>query len=230
MSPAASDIHPLRAHLLAVCEALQNPQMLNRVQSPSVAAVAPVAATHDIAALENLFSLPLPKTVIAVLTRVSAEICFAWALSDNSTLEAPEPFLSHVPGFPPVPRFEFGNLVFGLKTVAQLAADVTPEYWPIFTHRAGDYIAIDLSNPDERLILISHDDAFPPFVFDLNLPQFLTHLTWLGPLCGDQSVMNFFSDTSGQFDAQSERGVLWRNWFWKDISFPKPDDSLLTRL
>lgn len=112
---------------------------------------------------------------------------------------------------------------------------------PVLTAKNGDWLAIDLRDSDERLLHVSHEGEDAGIELDLTLPQFLTHLTWLGPVWPDFSEIFSFSNEvteliegdhrikEASFDAEGEHGTAWREWFWQDVPPPRPHATLLRR-
>lgn len=112
---------------------------------------------------------------------------------------------------------------------------------PVMTAKNGDWLAIDLRDDRERILHVSHEGEEAGFELDLTLPQFLTHLSWLGPVWPDFSEILDFSTkveevvpgdyriSEVRFDAQGDHGTAWREWFWQDVPPPKPHTSLLGR-
>ncbi len=112
---------------------------------------------------------------------------------------------------------------------------------PILTAPNGDWLAIDLRDDRERLLHVSHEGEEAGIELDLTLSQFLTHLTWLGPVWPDFSeIFEFSTEVTevvpgdpriqfARFDAEGAHGTIWRDWFWQEFGPPRPDPLLLAR-
>ncbi len=112
---------------------------------------------------------------------------------------------------------------------------------PIWTAPNGDWLAIDMRDGDEHLLHVSHEGEEAGIELGLTLPQFMAHLSWLGPLWPDfPHIFDFSTRTSevvpgdprimrARFDATGTRGREWRDWFWAGIGLPDPSPGLLGR-
>lgn len=110
---------------------------------------------------------------------------------------------------------------------------------PVWTAPNGDWLAIDLRDEDERLLHVSHEGEEAGIELGLTLPQFLAHLSWLGPVWPDYPMIFMFSDETddvvpddprlqrADFDARSEAGGKWRQWFWDMTGLADPPPELL---
>lgn len=112
---------------------------------------------------------------------------------------------------------------------------------PVMVAGNGDWLAIDQRDNDECMLHVSHEGEEAGMEIDLTLINFLAHQSWLGPVTPDFMEVFTFSNSITDvipddyrvrevtFDATSEKGKLWRDWFWGEAGITPPDASLLTR-
>ena len=112
---------------------------------------------------------------------------------------------------------------------------------PVMRAGNGDWLAIDQRDTTECLLHVSHEGEVAGMELDLTLPNFIAHQSWLGPITPDFTELGLFSSaqrdvvdgdyrvTEITFDATSDTGRIWRDWFWGDAGLPAPDPSLLAR-
>lgn len=110
---------------------------------------------------------------------------------------------------------------------------------PVWTAPNGDWLAIDLRDDSQQLLHVSHEGEEAGFELGLTLPQFIAHLSWLGPLWPDYSELFAFSDPvvdivpgdprlrRAHFDARGKAGLIWRQWFWDQAGLPDPAPEIL---
>ncbi len=110
---------------------------------------------------------------------------------------------------------------------------------PIWTAPNGDWLAIDLRDGDEHLLHVSHEGEEAGIELGMTLPEFIAHLSWLGPVWPDWPVIHAFSTrtrdvvagdprvTRARFDAAGATGRAWRTWFWAGTDLPDPPAGLL---
>ncbi len=110
---------------------------------------------------------------------------------------------------------------------------------PVWTAPNGDWLAIDLRDGDEQLLHVSHEGEEAGVELGLTLPQFIAHLSWLGPVWPDFPEIFRFSTrtrevvpgdpriTRAGFDAGGLAGTEWRGWFWAGTVLPSPQPGLL---
>lgn len=110
---------------------------------------------------------------------------------------------------------------------------------PVWTAPNGDWLAIDLRDESQQLLHVSHEGEEAGFELGLTLPQFIAHLSWLGPVWPDYSEIFAFSDPvadivpgdprlrRANFDARGKAGRLWRQWFWDRTGLLDPAPDIL---
>lgn len=110
---------------------------------------------------------------------------------------------------------------------------------PVWTAPNGDWLAIDLRDGSEQILHVSHEGEEAGFELGLTLPQFIAHLSWLGPVWPDFPEIFGFSDRVADivaedprlrragFDARGKAGQAWRQWFWDGTGLPGPPPAIL---
>jgi hypothetical protein len=181
-------------------------------------AVAPLAASAQLAAVEQQLGLTLPGSLRAFFTLGSAGVDCHYAY---------EPGDGVLGNILPDENRIFGGARLGplseLPAFARSAAEWAAETWvaevpdqqalwtsalPFARMDNGDYLAVALGGPDPPVVYLNHDDDSS--VIAPSLAEFLhawERLAYLGP---EHWLLLAFVDGRGQLDAESDRAARLR--------------------
>lgn len=187
--------------------------------------IKPSVPIEQITLLEQELEVKLPTSLIRVLTEYSSEVQVSWSLPDEENRLASLP--------PELDRIFRGELYWSLDQLGDIernrrgwqeAVFPNPDdsYDFVWHHKLafmevgnGDFIAFDLSEPDDYPVVYLSHDAGDGHGYRLgdNFIDFVDRCTLIGCVGPeDWQLMTFIDSPRSGIDPHGEYALKWKSW------------------
>ncbi len=205
---------------------LATEQWTGKNMRPVTVDIAPPATLADIATVEARLGMPLPASLVRVLTLFSARVSVVWQLPDDAN--PPEPYDEIFSGecnwdIAALPALYTEDYQSWLDNCFSNPDDPYDAVWhnkfPIMHVPNGDMIAIDLAVPGQPVVYLSHDDGEGHgYRLGNDFEDFIDRFSLLGcPGAEDWQWICFTDGSESGLQAYGAVADGWRAWFGLEL-------------